>query len=164
MTAEQLYKKNQKKAKVFKKLSPVFYWVFLGLFGLFLVLTFANSWGNISEIIEMLNKEVLSGEQVTKNYEYLVQKWGEWIIIGDNGSSFSIRFIDIRKAFFSNLMITYIVLGIVCLIIAIVLGKILFPKLAQLYSDNNQDMVNLATLKTHAEIQQQKKSKQEGWF
>ena len=50
-------------------------------------------------------------------------------------------------------MITYITLAIICLVIAIVLGKVVFPKLAQLYSDNNQDMVNMATLQTNAEIQ-----------
>ena len=165
LTTEQLYKKNQFKSKWFKKLAPVIFWSFLGLFILFMVLTIANSWGNISEIISALDKKKLSGEQVAENYENLVAKWGEWIIIGDNSSSVSIRFIDIRKAFFSGLMITYIVLAIVCLAIAIIVGKILFPKLAQYYSDNNQSMVDLATLQTNAEIQKQKNKKEEDrWF
>lgn len=135
----------------------------MGLFIFFIILTIGNSWGNISEIIGLLDKNKLTGEQISQNYDYLVNKWGEWVIVGQNSSAFSVRFIDIREAFFSGLMITFIILAIICLLFAIVLGKIVFPKLAQLYSDNNQDMVNIATLQTNAEIQKQKNKKEE-WF
>lgn len=164
LTPEQLYKRNQMRAKIYKRLAPIVYWSFLGLFILFIILTVSNSWGNITEIINLLDKDKLTGEQISQNYQYLVEKWGEWVIIGQNGGTFSVRFIDIRKAFFSGLMITYITLAIICLIIAIAIGKILFPKLAQYYSDNNQDMVNMATLQTNAEIQRKKKNKDEEWF
>lgn len=165
LTPEQVYKRNQLKSKVFKRLSPIIYWSFMGLFIFFIILTVSNSWGNISEIINMLDKNKLSGEQVAQNYDYLVNKWGEWVIVGQNSSTFSIRFIDIRQAFFSGLMITFITLAIVCLVAAIVLGKFVFPKLAQLYSDNNQDMVNMATLQTNAEIQKRKQNtNKEEWF
>ena len=165
MTPEQIYKKNQLKSKIFNKVSPIVYWGFIGLFVLFIILAIANSWGNIREVIGLLDKEVYNGNQISENYAFLIEKYGEWEIVGKDSNTFSIRFIDIRKAFFSGLMITYIVLAIVCLVIAIILGKVLFPKLAKLYTENNQDMVNLATLQTNAEIQKRnKKSKEEGWF
>lgn len=163
LTPEQMYKRNQKRAKWFKLLAPISFWVFISLFGLFLILTIKNSWGNIVEIIDLLDKDTLTGEQVSQNYQYLVEKWGEWVIVGGEGSAFSVRFVDIRAAFFSGLMITYITLAIICLIIAIVAGKFVFPKLAQYYNDNNQDMVNMATLQTNAEINKRKK-KEEDWF
>ena len=77
---------------------------------------------------------------------------------------FSIQFIDIRQAFFSGLMITFLTLGIVCLIVAVVAGKIVLPKLAQYYTDNNQSMVDIATLQTHAEVTKNNKKDKEGWF
>lgn len=115
------------------------------------------------EIFGLLDKESLTGEQLAENYAYLVNKWGEWTIVGENGGMFKVVFIDIRKALFSGLMIVFLALAITCLVLAVVVGKILFKKLAQLYSDNNQDMVNMATLQTNAEIKKQK-SKKEEWF
>lgn len=111
----------------------------------------------------MLDKDKYTGEQLQQNYEYLVNKWGEWTIVGKNAGLFSIQFIDIRQAFFSGLMFTFLTLGIVCLLIAIIAGKILFPKLAQYYTENNQSMVDIATLQTHAEVTKKNKDK-EGWF
>lgn len=123
-----------------------------------------NSVGNITEIINLLDKDVLTGEQVEQNYQMLVEKWGKWTIVGKENGIMNVEFIDIRKAFFSGLMITYLVLSIVFLALAIILGKVLFPKLAQYYSDNNQDMVNIATLQTNSEILNQKKEKNKQWF
>lgn len=167
LTAEQMYKRNQLRSKVFKRLAPIVFWVFMGLFVLFVILAISNSWGNITEIISLLDKDVYTGEELSANYQYLIEKYGEWIIIGKNAGTFSVQFVDIRAAFFSGLMITYITLAVICFAISIILGKILFPKLAQYYSDNNQDMVNMATLQTNAEIQKQKnkkKDKEEDWF
>lgn len=124
-----------------------------------------NSVGNVTDIIGLLNKDSLTGEELQQNYNLLVEQWGEWIIVGNSGGVFEIRFVDIRNAFFSGLMITFLSLGIVCLVISIIIGKILFPKLAQYYSDNNQDMVNIATLQTHAAVTKTKKqTKKEEWF
>ena len=164
LTAEQLYKRNQLKAKVFKKMGPIIFWVFISLFVLFVIFTFSNSWGNINEIINLLDQDIYTGEQLHKNYVYLVQKYGEWIIVGKN-TAFEIQFVDIKNAFFSGLMITYIILSIFSFATAVIIGKIVFPKLAQYYSVNNQDMVNMATLQTNAEIQKsKKKSNKEEWF
>lgn len=137
--------------------------MFITLFFIFIVLTIKNSLGNITEIITLLDKQVFTGEEIANNYTYLVEKWGEWVIIGQEGNSFSVRFIDIRKAFFSGLMITYIILAVICFSIAIIIGKVILNKLAQLYSENNQDMVNMATLQTNA-VLQKKKNKKEEWF
>lgn len=165
LTPEQIYKKNQTKSKLYKRLSPIIFWGFMALFILFVILTISNSWGNITEIINLLDKDVHTGEELSRNYQYLVEKYGEWVVIGKNAGVFSVQFIDIRKAFFSGLMITYIVLSVVCLLIAIIVGKLLLPKLSQYYSENNQDMVNMATLQTNAEIQKRKKKfSNEEWF
>lgn len=165
LTPEQLYKKNRAKAKWFKRLSPIIFWVFLGLAILFFIFMIDNSVGNITEIISLLDGDVYNELELEQNYQMLVEKYGEWTIIGNKGSSiFTVRFIDIRQAFFSGLMMTFLVLSILCLAIAIIVGKIVFPKLAQLYTDNNQDMVNMATLETNAAVNKKKKSKEEEWF
>jgi len=122
-----------------------------------------NSVGNITEIMSLLDDKKLTGEQIQQNYNILVERYGEWTIVGESGGIFSIHFVDIRQAFFSGLMITFLILSIICLAISIVLGKIVFPKLAQYFKDNNQDMVNIATLQTNAEINK-KKNKKEEWF
>ena len=165
LTPEQLYKKNRAKAKWFKRLSPIIFWVFLGLAILFFIFMIDNSVGNITEIINLLDGDVYNELELEQNYQMLVEKYGEWTIIGTSGSSiFTVRFVDIRLAFFSGLMITFLVLSILCIAIAIIVGKIVFPKLAQLYTDNNQDMVNMATLETNAAVNKKKKSKEEEWF
>lgn len=165
MTPEQIYKKNQFKAKIFKRLAPIIFWTFLGLSILFFILMVQNSVGNITEIITLLDKDSLTGDQVQQNYQYLVDKWGEWTIVGENGGVFSIQFVNIQNAFFSGLMATFLTLGIVCLVISIIGGKIILPKLAQYYTDNNQSMVDIATLQTHAEVtKKNKKESKEDWF
>ena len=163
LTPEQIYKKNQFKIKVFKTLSPIIFWCFLGLGILFFILMIKNSVGNITEIMNLLDKQNLTGEQIEQNYQHLVEKWGEWVIVGGPGGAFTIKFVDIRNAFFSGLMITFLILSIVSIVLSFILGKIIFPKLSQYYADNNQNMVNIATLQTHAEVTKNKKNK-EDWF
>ena len=163
LTPEQLYKRNKKRQILFRKIAGPVYWVFLVLSVLLFIMMLRYSFGNISEIISLLDKNNLTGEELRNNYAYLVDKYGEWTIVGKNAGVFSIQFIDIRKAFFSSTMITYLILSAVCFLMAIILGKILFPKLARYYSENNEDMVNVATLQTNAEIVNKKKSKEE-WF
>ena len=136
----------------------------MGLCVLFLILTVKNSWGNVSEVISMLDEDKYTGLEIEENYKELVEKWGEWTVVGDSGGVMKVEFIDIRNALFSGLMITYLSLTLTCFSIAIIFGKIVFPKLAQLYSENNQDMVNIATLQTHEAVKRNKKEKQEDWF
>ena len=150
---------------MFKRLAPIIFWTFLGLSILFFILMVQNSVGNITEIITLLDKDSLTGDQVQQNYQYLVDKWGEWTIVGENGGVFSIQLVNIQNSFFSGLMATFLTLGIVCLVISIIGGKIIFPKLAQYYTDNNQSMVDIATLQTHAEVTKKNKNEsKEDWF
>ena len=166
MTAEMLYKQNKKKAKIFKTLSPVMCYLFLALAILFFIMMIKNSIGNVTEILHLLDKDIYTGEQIEENYAYLVQKWGEWEIVGAGTSGLVIRYVDVRNALFSGLMITYTVFTIFSLALSVILGKVLFPQLSKLYSDNNSEMVDVATLKSAAKIDEMtnnKKSEKE-WF
>lgn len=166
MTAEQIYKRNKFRSKLFKIFAPIIFWVFIALTILFTILMIENSVGNITEIINMLDKNTHTGQELEDNYAYLVGKYGEWNIVGQSSSVFSVSFVNIKAAFFSGLMITFLILAIVCLVIAIVVGKVLFPKLAQYYTDNNQDMANVATLRTNEEVMKMKQKEKEDkeWF
>lgn len=145
---------------MYKTLAPTSYWLFIALTLIFAALTVRNSLGNVFEIFDMLDKKTHTGEILAQNYAYLIEKWGEWDIVGANGGAFRVQFIDIRNAMFGGLMVTYMTLAAVCFATAIILGKLLFPRLTQLYKDNNEDMVSLATLETNAQI----KKKKEEWF
>src|SRR5690606_17225996 len=115
-------------------------------------LSFKNSVGNVTKIISLLDKDTYNRVEIAENYNELKEKWGEWDIIGGDGSINEVKFINIKKAMFGGLMITHLTLAILSLFLALFLGKLLFPKLSLLYSDSNQDMVNLATLDTQAEM------------
>ena len=144
-------------------LAPILFWSFIVLAIIFFIFTIKNSVGNITEIIHLLDKDVYNREQITEHYQMLIEKYGEWNIIGVTGSAVTMQFVNIKNALFSGLMITFLTLSIVCFVVAIILGKIVFPKLSILYSENNQDMVNMATLRTNAEITKSKNKKEE-WF
>lgn len=150
LTPEEIYKKNQKKAKVFGKLAPICFWGFLALSVICLILAIKNSFGNVAEIIDMLDTKKYTGEELQANYQFLVEKYGEWLI-GNGGSGFQITFVNIGHALFSGLMITDCVLCVLFLISAYVIGKWLFPKLSAQILLENQDMVNLTILKDHEE-------------
>lgn len=162
LTSEQVYKKNKKKSAVFKVLSPVAFWTFLALTIVFFILMIKHSVGNITEIINLLDKDIYTGAELEENYAYLIEKYGEWQIVGRTSSIFSVAFVDIKAAMFSGCMKTFMILSIVFLFLAIIVGKVLFPKLAKHYSDTNQDMANIAALRTNEAIM--KKSKDKRWF
>lgn len=166
MTAEMLYKKNKKKAKIFKILSPVMCYLFLALAILFFIMMIRNSIGNVTEILHLLDKDIYTGEQIEENYAYLVEKWGEWEIVGAGTSGLVIRYVDVRNALFSGLMITYTILTIICVVLSIIFGKVLFPQLSKLFSDNNSEMVDIATLKSAAKIDEMSNNKNstKEWF
>ena len=107
----------------------------------------------------MLDKDVYTRQEIAENYRYLVEKWGEWTVIGNDGSAFEVSFVNIGVALFSGLMKTYLILTIISFSTAIIVGKVLFPKLSTYYKDHNQDIVNLATLETQAELKKFKKIK-----
>ena len=132
------------------------------LFIIFGLCAFENSVGNIREITSLLDKDVYNRVEIAENYQMLKEKYGEWTIIGGEGSIGEIRFINIKKAMFGGVMMTYLTFAVLSLFLALFLGKLIFPKLSQLYADSNQDMVNLATLDTQTEIKTLKKNKE--WF
>lgn len=146
LTTEEIYKRNQKKSKVLRTLSPIVFWGCLVLSVMCLIFAVKNSFGNIGEICELLDNKNFSGEQIKNNYLYLTEKYGEWVI-GNGSAGFTITFINIGRALFSGLMIANCFLSVLFLLSAYLLGKWLFPKLAEQILLDNQDMVNMTILK-----------------
>ena len=149
LTPEEIYKRNQKKSKVLKILAPICFWGFLALAIICLILAIKNSFGNVAEIINMLDTKKYTGEELQANYQFLVEKYGEWVI-GNGGSGFQITFVNIGHALFSGLAITNCIFFVVFLVSAYLLGKWLLPKLSSQILLDNQDMVNLTILKDHS--------------
>ena len=118
-----------------------------------------NSVGNVTEILELLDKKNHTGIQLEENYKHLAEKWGEWEIMA---GGFNIRYVDVGNALFSGLMITFSTLTIVSLCAAFVFGKIMFPLLAKHFKNNNDEIVDLATLKSASQIDQLSQKKE--WF
>lgn len=149
LTPEEIYKRNQKKSKVLRILAPICFWGFLALSIICLILAIKNSFGNVAEIINMLDTKKYTGEELQANYQFLVEKYGEWVI-GNGGAGFQITFVNIGHALFSGLMITNCIFFVVFLVSAYLLGKWLLPKLSAQILLDNQDMVNLTILKDHS--------------
>lgn len=146
LSAEQIYNRNKKRAKILKICSPIVFWLCIVLSIVFFVIAIKNSFGNIAEIIELLDDKKFTGEQLRENYAFLIDKYGEWII-GSGSTGFTITFINIGKALFSGLMLFSLTASVICLVFAFVLGKWLFPMLSNSITQNNQDMVNITVLK-----------------
>ena len=149
LTQEEIYKRNQKKSKVLRMLAPICFWGFLALAIICLILAIKNSFGNVAEIINMLDTKKYTGEELQANYQFLVEKYGEWVI-GNGGAGFQITFVNIGHALFSGIMITNCIFFVVFLVSAYLLGKWLLPKLSAQILLDNQDMVNLTILKDHS--------------
>ena len=149
LTPEEIYKRNQKKSKVLRILAPICFWGFLALAIICLILAIKNSFGNVAEIINMLDTKKYTGEELQANYQFLVEKYGEWVI-GNGGAGFQITFVNIGHALFSGIMITNCIFFVVFLVSAYLLGKWLLPKLSAQILIDNQDMVNLTILKDHS--------------
>ena len=149
LTPEEIYKRNQKKSKVLRILAPICFWGFLALAIICLILAIKNSFGNVAEIINMLDTKTYTGEELRANYQFLVEKYGEWVI-GNGGAGFQITFVNIGHALFSGLMITNCIFFVVFLVSAYLLGKWLLPRLSAQILIDNQDMVNLVVLKDHS--------------
>ena len=144
-TPQEIYKSNQKKSKILRISAPIVFWVFIALSILCLILAIKNSFGNVAEIIDLLDSKRFTGEELQANYSYLVAKYGEWLI-GNGGAGFQITFVNIGHALFSGLMITSLVLCVFFLAGAFILGKWVLPKLAEQILIDNQDMVNMKVL------------------
>ena len=145
LTAEQIYKRRQKTAKLCGTAAPFVFWICIALCILCFVFAVRHSIGNILEMKELLNSRKHTGEELAQNYEMLVQKYGEWEI-GQMGGGFSIRFVDVGKAMINGLAVANAVLCVFFLLSAYILGKWLLPRLSNQITQDNQDMVNLRVL------------------
>lgn len=150
LTPEEVYKKNQKKSKVLRILSPIVFWGFLALSVICLIFAVKNSFGNVAEIMRLLDNDKYTGVELQENYTYLIEKYGEWVI-GNGSNGFTITFVNVGKALFSGLMLLNCVLSIVFFVSAFVLGKWLLPHLSAQILLDNQDMVNLTVLRNNKE-------------
>lgn len=148
LTAEQIYRRNQKKSKVLRILAPIVFWGCLALAFICLIFAIRNSFGNVAEICDLLDNSRFTGDELQANYTYLVEKYGEWVI-GNGGNGFTITFVNVGKALFSGLMITNVILSGVLFISAYILGKWLLPKISAQILIDNQDMVNLQVLRSN---------------
>lgn len=164
MTAEQIYRKNKKKAKVFAILTPIIWYLFLGIAVVSFILMLKNSLGNILEISEMLDKDIWTRDELQENYQILVQKWGEWEIFGAGGAGISVKYVDITNALFSGIAIIFATIAFVSFVMAIVLGKIVFPLLRKHYKNLNDELVDIATLQSAAKIDNMTKKSKKEWF
>lgn len=145
LTAEQIYKRRQKTAKLCGTAAPFVFWICIALCILCFAFAVRHSIGNILEMKELLNSRKHTGEELAQNYEMLVQKYGEWEI-GQMGGGFSIRFVDVGKAMINGLAVVNAVLCVFFLLSAYILGKWLLPRLSNQITQDNQDMVNLRVL------------------
>ena len=146
LTPKEIYKRNQRKSKVLRVLSPVVFWGCLALSIMCFIFAIKNSFGNIGEICELLDNKKFSGGQIKNNYAYLTEKYGEWVI-GNGSAGFTITFINIGRALFSGVMVANCFLSVLFLLSAYLFGKWLFPKLSEQILLDNQDMVNMTVLK-----------------
>lgn len=147
-TPEEIYKANQEKSKLLRRISPFVYWGCLALSVVFLIIAIKHSFGNVAEIMNLLDGKKFDGTQLRANYEYLTNKYGEWVI-GNGGNGFQITFVHIGHALFSGVMFASLFLSVLFFISARVLGKWLLPKIAEQILQDNQDMVNLTILRDH---------------
>lgn len=150
---EEIYKANQTKSKLLKRLAPIVFWGCLVLSVLCLFFAVKNSFGNVAEICDMLDAKKFDGQQLQEHYNYLTDKFGEWVI-GNGSLGFTITFVNIKNAVFSGVMIFASFMSIMFLISAYLLGKWLLPKMSEQIIQDNQDMVNLTILKDHDKIEQ----------
>lgn len=162
LTPEQIYKRNQSRAKTFKILGPVVFWSLLLLAIVFLIISVCDSLTNVNEIFNMLDKNKYSGEEIEENYKYLVEKWGEWEIVGEGQAGLVIRYVNVPNALFSKVVTIFFVLSMVCLCLSVVLGKIVFPLLSKHFVTDNENLVDIATLKSAQQIDEITKKKE--WF
>lgn len=116
----------------------------------------------------MLDKEKWTGTELQENYAQLVEKWGEWEIIGEGAAGIVVRYVNIGNALFSGLAITFATAAFASFAIAIVLGKIVFPMLHKHYKNSNDELVDVATLQSAAQIEEMTRSKRrenkKEWF
>ena len=74
LSAQDIYKLNQKKAKVCKILAPIVFWVALALAVVALFFALHNSFGNIAEIMDLLDNDKYTNVEIEQHYNMLCEK------------------------------------------------------------------------------------------
>ncbi len=90
------------------------------------------------EIIDASDKTKYTQTEITENIEQLVNRWGSWTITAVGG--ISVEYVNIKNAVFNGLSTTTLILAVISVVLAIVLGKILFPYLSNLYLESNASL------------------------
>jgi len=111
------------------------------------------------EITDLLDEANYTNTEIAEHYVQLVEKWGVWKITTVGGMS--IEYVNIKMALFNGISITYVVFFIIFLILAFLIGKIVLPILGKQYENNNEQLVDLATLQTQESVKEIKKG---DWF
>lgn len=128
-----------------------------------------NSVGNVIEINTLLDKELYNTVELQENYNYLSEKWGEWET-GAMSGGVKITYVNVMNAMFSGLMKINMILCVASLTISFMFGKIIFPLLAKVYTEQNDTLIDLATINTMENVNemtgkaQRNKRKKEEWF
>lgn len=140
-----IYKRRKRAELTLKIITPILYWGCL--IGCLVCLYFAikNSFGNMAELISLLDSKKYTATELQEHYAQLVEKYGEWHI-GSGSTGFVLNFINIKKVFFSGVMIMNLLGSGICLACHIIAKKVL-PKVAQRNREKNQDLVNMEMLK-----------------
>lgn len=146
------------------------FWVLIALTIIFFVLAIRHSVGNVVEVINLLDTDKYARSDLQINYNMLREKWGEWVLFGDEGAGISVKYINVGAALFSGLMITYTTLTLIFFLLAIIIGKILLPMLTNMYKNDNDELIDITTLRTMEQVnelsgkkEKNKKTKKE-WF
>ena len=149
-TSEQIYNGNVKKVKIIKAMTPFIFWGLLAMGIVCLVLAIRGTFGNLAELIALLDNEKYNGSELQNNYNYLITKYGEWVI-GNGGAGFTIRFVDVKQVAFSGFVLFIFLMSVLLITSAFVLGKWVLPRLANQIEQENQNMVNRTILRQQDE-------------
>ena len=155
LTPTEKLKKRNKWVERLDWIIPVCFWVLIALSIVCFVIAISYSVGNFKEITSLLNSKKYTGEELRANYEFLIGKYGEWII-GNGGAGFTISFVNIGRAVFGAMTVFNFTISIVFLLSAFVLGKWTLPKLQKSLERDNKEMVDVATLEIQEKINQNK--------
>jgi hypothetical protein len=152
LTSKQIYKRNKKIARRLSRFAPVVFWVFFAVGIVLLLYTFNNSVGNVLDIMAKLDSGQYNKTEIATNYKELIEKWGEWQIIGGEGGGVGVTFINIPRAFFSGLFYIYGILTLISLFIAVFVGKFLLPRIVKKLDEKRAEDKDLDDLEANEKL------------
>lgn len=136
-----------KRSRRLRIAAPIVFWGGLFLFFIFLILAFTNSFGRVMEVLNQLDSSINTGEQVATNYSALIEKYGEWVILGGEGMV-TVSFIDISSMVFNIPSMLFLCISLLMLFASIFFGKFLLKFL----SESTMEKSNLAQKSDTAEL------------